>query len=201
MTDADITAWAAGTAADDRAAFLESRKAAKAKGATAEFQKMEGVLANPEGTALYMAFSEIRSKMSDAVGDLQMAENRCGAVYKMELAATTYEVSKMTPWVVGGPYDETLGLCNINNISNPDNLFPLANGVVLIGEDTSKHLNNSLWVAKPCTGDACTVAPVAYTNPKEKETLAEVKDNSAAAVLAWTFAIISLILLVALLAL
>jgi len=52
ITDEDITAWANGTASDDRAAFLESRKAAAAKGATAEFQKMEGVLANPEGTAL-----------------------------------------------------------------------------------------------------------------------------------------------------
>lgn len=80
ITDEDITAWAAGTAADDRAAFLESRKAAAAKGATAEFQKMEGVLANPEGTALYMALAEVRKKMSDDEGDIKMAENRCGMV-------------------------------------------------------------------------------------------------------------------------
>lgn len=52
ITDAEVTAWAAGTAADNRVAFLESRKAAAAKGATAEWEKMEGVLANPEGTAL-----------------------------------------------------------------------------------------------------------------------------------------------------
>lgn len=98
-----MTAWAAGTAADDRVAFLESRKAAAAKGATAEWEKMEGVLANPEGTALYMAMSDIKNSMSDTEGDIQVAENRCGIVYKMDLAATTYEVSKMVPWLVGGP--------------------------------------------------------------------------------------------------
>lgn len=150
----------AGTAADNRAAFLESRKAAKAKGATAEFNKMEGVLANPEGTALYMAMSDITGGMSDGTGAIDVPKNRCGIVYKMDLAATTYDVAKMTPWLVGGPYDETLGLCNINNISNPDNLFPLANDIVLVGEDTGRHENNALWVAKPCTGTACTVAPV-----------------------------------------
>jgi len=87
ITDADIVAWAEGNAADNRAAFLESRKAAAAKGATAEFQKMEGVLANPEGTALYMALAEVRKKMSDDLGDLNMPENRCGMVYKMDIAA------------------------------------------------------------------------------------------------------------------
>jgi len=80
ITDDDITAWANGTAPDDRAAFLESRKAAAAKGATAEFQKMEGVLANPEGTTLYMAMAEIRKKMTDTEGDLQLVENKCGIV-------------------------------------------------------------------------------------------------------------------------
>jgi len=48
---------------------------------------------------------------------------------------------------------------------------------VLIGEDTGKHENNSLWVAKPCTGSACTVAPVAYKNPAEMEVKAEAAPN------------------------
>jgi len=50
---------------------------------------MEGVLANPEGTTLYMAMAEIRKKMTDTEGDLQLVENKCGIVYKMDLAATT----------------------------------------------------------------------------------------------------------------
>ena len=40
IADEDTTAWANGTVSDDRAAFLESRKAAAAKGATAGFQKI-----------------------------------------------------------------------------------------------------------------------------------------------------------------
>lgn len=86
-------------------------------------------------------------------------------------------------------------MCNINNISNPDNLFPLADGLVLVGEDTGKHQNNALWVAKPCTGEACTVAPVAYTNPAENLVVKETKTYGAAAV---TFAIASVILAIAL---
>jgi len=33
--------------------------------------------------------AEIRKKMTDTEGDLQMVENKCGIVYKMDLAATT----------------------------------------------------------------------------------------------------------------
>ncbi|MEJ2037293.1 MAG: DUF839 domain-containing protein, partial [Maritimibacter sp.] len=46
ITDEEIAAWAAGKADDDRVAFLESRKAAAALGASAEFRKMEGVNIN-----------------------------------------------------------------------------------------------------------------------------------------------------------
>lgn len=60
-------------------------------------------MANPEGTALYMAMSSIRKGMSDSEGKIQVAENLCGIVYKMDLAATTYDVAKITPWLVGGP--------------------------------------------------------------------------------------------------
>lgn len=199
ITQAEIDAWAAGTAADDRAAFLESRKAAVAKGATGEFEKMEGVLANPEGTVLYMAMSSIRKGMSDTTGDIQVAENQCGIVYKMDLAATTYDVVKMEPWLVGGPYNAELGLCNINNISNPDNLFPLANGITLVGEDSGKHVNNALWVAKPCTGAACEVAPVMYTNPAEdvQSNNTETEEPNSYAAAAITFGIASAILLIA----
>lgn len=40
ISDEEVAIWARGDAVDDRVAFLESRKAAKAKGATAEFNKM-----------------------------------------------------------------------------------------------------------------------------------------------------------------
>jgi len=84
----------------------------------------------------------------------------------------------MTPWLVGGPYDAELELCNINNVATPDNLFPLADGVVLVGEDSDFHKNNNIWVVKPCTAAECTVAPVQYTNPLEDPVVEPSKDYS-----------------------
>jgi len=63
ISDDEVAAWACGEATDNRVAFLETRKAAAAKGATAEFRKMEGVNINLQGAAdrsvphMYMAMS------------------------------------------------------------------------------------------------------------------------------------------------
>ncbi|MEX5729560.1 secreted PhoX family phosphatase [Rhodovulum iodosum] len=156
ISDADVAAWARGEAADNRAAFLESRKAAKAKGATAEFRKMEGVNINLDAAAdgsvpyMYMAMSEVAKGMSDDAGDIQVAENKCGVVYEMRLDRN-YNVSMMTPAVAGGAYDKNAeaNACDVNAISNPDNLLVLPTGQVLIGEDTGKHENNAMWVWTP----------------------------------------------------
>lgn len=80
ISDADVDAWAADPASENCTPFLETRKAAKAKGATAEWRKMEGVLANPEGTFLYMAMADIGKGMSDEEGDIQLEANPCGIV-------------------------------------------------------------------------------------------------------------------------
>ena len=54
-----------GLAADNRVAFLESRKAAAALGATAEWNKMEGVVFNENAPEyLYLAMSDIRYDMT-----------------------------------------------------------------------------------------------------------------------------------------
>lgn len=152
ISDADIAAWAAGDAADDRAAFLESRKAAAAKGASAEFRKMEGVNVNFNALQAghmfaYMAMSEIAKTMSDGKGDVQLEENKCGIVYQMPMDAS-YNITAMNPAVVGGPYDKNAeaNSCALDNISNPDNLVVLDNGDVIIGEDTGKHENNMFWL-------------------------------------------------------
>ncbi|MEJ6609345.1 MAG: DUF839 domain-containing protein [Paracoccaceae bacterium] len=144
ISDEEIADWAAGKAKDNRVAFLESRKAAAAKGASNEFRKMEVVRADPKGENLYMAMSEVAKGMSDDKGDIKVTENACGIVYQMALDAS-FNVDTMTPFVVGSPEGK---VCSTESISNPDNLWPLGNGVVLIGEDTSKHENNMLWVAK-----------------------------------------------------
>ena len=152
---------------DDRPAFLESRKAAVALGATGEFRKMEGVNINyglastwwnagaTDGAQayMYMAMSSFDKGMSDDAGDIQLdgTNGKCGVVYRMKLeknASGDVDVKTMVPAIVGGPYyaDRSVNRCNVNNISNPDNLLILDDGRVIIGEDTSKHENNMVWV-------------------------------------------------------
>jgi secreted PhoX family phosphatase len=113
ITDEEVTAWANGNAPDDRVAFLESRKAAAAVGATDEFRKMEGVNirdgAQP-GDFLYMAMSEINQTMADNKGDLQLEGENYGAVYRMRLQGN-YDVRQMEPVVVGGDHATICGGC------------------------------------------------------------------------------------------
>ncbi|MBT2969154.1 MAG: hypothetical protein B6D72_06110 [gamma proteobacterium symbiont of Ctena orbiculata] len=152
---------------DDRVAYLESRKAAVALGATGEFRKMEGVninynlastwwnggAADGEQAYMYMAMSSFDRGMSDEEGAIQLKgdNGKCGVVYRMKLmrnAQGEVDVATMVPAIVGGPYyaDRSVNECNINNISNPDNLLILDDGRVLIGEDTGNHENNVVWV-------------------------------------------------------
>jgi len=153
--------------ADDRIGFLESRKAAAALGATAEFNKMEGVninrgladawwsngAANGAQAYMYMAMSDTTNAMSDGAGAIQLdgTNGKCGAVYRMKLvknSAGLVDVTTLAPAVVGGPYygSRSDNRCNTNNISNPDNLIILDDGRVLIGEDTGNHENNIIWL-------------------------------------------------------
>lgn len=156
VSDADIQAWAEGAADDDRAAFLESRKAAAAKGATDEFRKMEGVNINYRGALtgevpqMYMAMSEVGKTMADDKGDIQLQANPCGAVYRMKLTED-YNVTHMVPAVAGGPFDPKAASnqCSVDNIANPDNVLVMDDGRVVIGEDTGLHENNMLWVYDP----------------------------------------------------
>lgn len=152
---------------DDRPAFLESRKAAVALGATGEFRKMEGVninydLANTwwnagaadgEQAYMYMAMSSFDATMSDDEGAIQLdgTDGKCGVVYRMKLvqnSAGDVDALTMVPAIVGGPYypDRSVNECSVNSISNPDNLVILNDGRVLIGEDTGNHENNVIWL-------------------------------------------------------
>lgn len=156
IADAEITDWATNGTGDDRYAFLETLKAAQAKGATTEFRKMEGIIINYKGAAnktvpfMYVAMSEVARGMSDDSGDIQLEENRCGVVYRFGLEAD-YNVVRMDPAVVGGPYDSTAASnrCSLDSISNPDNLLVLDDGRVVIGEDTGNHENNMIWIYNP----------------------------------------------------
>ena len=160
ISDDDIAAYVAGTSDDVRAAFIETHRAAKAKGATAEFRKMEGININydamknggVENNFMWVAMSSVERGMSDGEGDIQVEENKCGIVYKI-IVDENYDATRMEPAVVGGPYDSAASenKCAIDNIANPDNVVVLDDGRVLIGEDTGNHENNMLWLYNPFT--------------------------------------------------
>ena len=139
------------------APFVMTHDYAKQAGATAEWRKMEGVFVDAPNNKLYIAMSEIGKGMSDGAGDIQLDENPCGIVYEAALDAS-FNISKLTPLVVGGPYDESAeeNDCALGAIANPDNLAIDARGRVWIGEDTGLHLNNALWVYDPSTTQALT---------------------------------------------
>ena len=160
ISDQEINEWAEhrlnndldsdgniGFAADDRVAFLESRKAAAALGATAEWNKMEGVVFNENyPDYLYLAMSDISYDMSDFSGDIRLSENRCGMIYRLEVNEQ-WDVTRIEPVEAGGSYSS--GQCDINRIAGPDNLAVLDDGSLLIAEDTGKHDNNMLWHWQP----------------------------------------------------
>jgi hypothetical protein len=160
ITDEEIRDWAEGRlnedlngdgtigyAADDRVAFLESRKAAAALGASDEWNKMEGVAFNPNAPDyLYLAMSYVGYDMSDGQGDIDVTQNRCGIVYRMTLD-DEWNVDRIEPVISGGPYTSSATYeCDVNNLAGPDNLLVLDDGRVLIGEDTGKHENNMVWL-------------------------------------------------------
>ena len=106
ITQAEIDDWAANGTGDDRYAFLETLRAAKAKGATTEFRKMEGVVINYDGVAsgavpyMYVAMSEVSKGMIDTEGGIQLDDSAyCGAVYRFGVQ-TDFNVNRMEPVVV-----------------------------------------------------------------------------------------------------
>lgn len=187
MTLADVAAWdkgdatyptvengggkvTAGAPMDDRVVFLESRQAAKAKGATAEWRKLEGIsintdrakeaiegvntIADEEVTEafVYIAIADLDKTMIDGEGDIQLS-NRvkdCGGVYRAKLEAG-YNISRIEPVVMGSTYRSSLdgaARCDVNQLSQPDNVIVMDDGRIIIGEDGFQE-NNTLWLYEP----------------------------------------------------
>ena len=160
ISDQEINDWAEGRlnqdlnndgiigySLDDRVAFLETRKAAAALGATAEWNKMEGVVYNPQAPDYaYLAMSNIDRAMTDAQGDIDVSSNYCGIVYRMPVL-DDYDIDRIDPVIIGGPYTSSAQYeCDINNLAGPDNLLVLNDGSILVGEDTRKHEYNTVWL-------------------------------------------------------
>ncbi|KAF6262042.1 hypothetical protein COO60DRAFT_687772 [Scenedesmus sp. NREL 46B-D3] len=141
------------------AAFLESRRVAAIKGATTEWEKLEGVTYDPHRRRLYMALSSVDRGMLegnayDGLGPdhLSFKPNPCGIIMSLKLdpkfSATQAEV------LLAGSNSTNVNkdnACDVNAIAGPDNVF-YTNHNLLIAEDTSKHQNNFLWAYNLRTG-------------------------------------------------
>ena len=158
----------AGQLMDDRIAFLESRKAARAKGATAEWRKFEGINinttraqtlvedGNPATTAyVYFAIADMDKGMIDGVGDIKLSARvkDCGGVYRMALE-DDYNVDRIEPVLMGAAERNVEGIeeCDANGLSQPDNVVVMEDGRILIGEDGGQA-NNTLWMYDPSVND------------------------------------------------
>lgn len=160
----------AGQPMDDRAAFIESRAAGKALGATAEWRKLEGISINHdrvleavEGTDviadeivseayMYIGIADIDNTMIDGEGDIQLS-NRvedCGGVYRAKID-DDYSLSRIEPVLMGSTYRSTLDgaeRCDVDQMSQPDNVIVMRDGRVIVGEDGFQE-NNTLWLLDP----------------------------------------------------
>ncbi|GLS25530.1 alkaline phosphatase PhoX [Marinibactrum halimedae] len=160
----------AGAPMDNRIAFLESRRAARAKGATAEWRKFEGIYVNQKRAEeavsgvdlipdevvdeayVYFAISDIDNGMIDDEGDIQLSSRvqECGGVYRMKLEAG-YDVARIEPVLMGATYRSSLdgaARCDVNALSQPDNVIVADDGRIIIGEDGGQT-NNTLWMYDP----------------------------------------------------
>ena len=174
VSDADVKNWAEsklnkdlnsdgsiGTYPDNRPAFLESRKAAAALGATYEWNKLEGVT-NINGT-VFIAISEISESMDQKWGHANWATGKkdkteqghialnkegCGAVYR-GIMSEDYNLTRLEPELVGRTTDGKKR-CDDGRIAHPDNILGLANGSLIVAEDAGKsaHPVDMLWLRK-----------------------------------------------------
>lgn len=150
------------------AAFLETRKYAAYLGASVEFRKGEGLAYDPDNKVVYYAITEIGGSMADTVGDIQLPKNTCGAVYRLVLD-NNYNATKMEAVVVGkeikkdtnDPDYQKYGqkwACHPDYIANPDNIKYIGYNTLLIGEDSSNHINNFVWALNVKTGKLTRIA-------------------------------------------
>lgn len=140
---------------------VETRRYAGYKGATTELNKEEGITFNPMTNKLYVAMSSIQKGMEknqkygvandtyDRGGnnDVNLPENPCGGVYELDVDAN-YKVTSMKGLLMGSKIakDANGNSCNLDGLSNPDNISMLVGTNILgIGEDTSNHENNIIW--------------------------------------------------------
>ncbi len=170
------------------AAFLETRKYSGYLGATNEFNKEEGLTYDKDKNKIYMAVSQIEKSMEDnykqeePLNDIKLPKNICGSVYELSLDEN-YSAVAMQSLVLGIPlrknekYSDEY-YCHPDSISNPDNIIYLGSNMLLIGEDTTLHVNNYVWLYNTQTKQMTRIASLpigaevtglAYSNINTKD--------------------------------
>lgn len=148
------------------AAFLESRRYGATLGATAEFNKMEGVAVNSKDNKAYIAMSYVEKSMekdstgSEPTDDIQVKKLRSGVTYELALGggqkdrsgsaiASGYVPTSMKGLVWGQDLAEADAKGNKaadDMVANPDNLsYSEELRTLFIGEDSGMHVNNYVW--------------------------------------------------------
>jgi len=105
---------------------------------------------------VYFAIADMDKGMIDGEGDIQLSARvkDCGGVYRMPLIAG-YDVARIEPVVMGSTYRSSLSgaeRCDVNALSQPDNVIVMDDGRIIIGEDGFQE-NNTLWLYNPKVND------------------------------------------------
>lgn len=95
-------------------------------------------------------------------GDISLEYNQCGCVYALSFD-TDFVANQFTAALCGSPMpeDEFGQVCDVDNISNPDNVARLGK-TIIIGEDTDNHQNDFMWAWDPANGDLRRVGTTPY---------------------------------------
>jgi len=162
------------------AAHLELRRYAAIKGATTEWNKMEGVAVNSSDKKLYIAMSYIDKGMKTdatfATDDIRVAKNNCGGTYELNLKSGIKDsegnainsdyvpVDMYVPEMLLGQEiatDEFGNTCAVDKVANTDNIFFSEKmRTLFIGEDSGTHTNNFVWAYNVDTKKLSRIASV-----------------------------------------
>ena len=163
------------------ASRFEARRYAGLVGATTEFTKNEGLAldagSGPDDGRLYIAMTKIDVSMLDETDKsmgpegidyrrtaeqdhVKLTKNSCGIVFALTTGeAVDSNGDKIdSPWVLRTATPTVVGTmieggCAPDGIANPDNLTFIDDyGLLVIGEDTSQHDADTLWVIDPRKG-------------------------------------------------
>ncbi len=133
-------------------------------GCTTEFRKWEGFTYDPVRNKAYTAISEVGSGMLNnhatydlgGNNDIKVQANKCGCVMEFDINFSNMRATKARMLTCGTPLTSASALektgsfdneCDVNAIANPDNVASIsAYNQLIIGEDTSNHVNNLIWI-------------------------------------------------------